>query len=511
MRPGAEPEGTPVAKEPLHVPLSERDGLGEDGANRVGERSVPDVDRVRHELLAALVRHPHDRGVEIEHLDDGARKRVERLVEPEALREGARHLVERADLPRRRALGCKRCLALPAEQRRLLVELRVLDCDRELSGERGKQRSLVRTGGRPPRRVRRKKSHDVAPRRERDCESRADARLPGRVRRLGEPGVPRDVHDLEHGTLARRAERDVEQPVGDARVRAGQVAAGRFLERAVARAPEVDGHAIHLEQLRDPLDGGLQGVRDRELRRRLDDDLEQCLRPLELEREEARVLARPERMRCADPERRQPCELLRIRLLARAMEQLQHAERRPAERQRGRYRRVLREPGDLHRGGFRLCESTFRDLSRRLETRGRLDSPRSGGDERTVATLPEDGGGSPCDPGGEADDLGRGVLLFQRDRERLAGQLECRPHERRDVAAAAERAQHERSLRGTQLGGNPLLCPERLAQAVELDRDGVAACPRRHQQKPGGADAPGKPAHRGRSLGEVVERRFREL
>ena len=116
------------------------------------------MDRVRHELLTALVRHPHDRGVEIEHLDDGARERIERLVEPEALREGARHLVERADLPRRRALGCKGCLALPAEQRRLLVELRVLDSDRELSGERGKQGSLVRAGSRPPLRIRGKKS-----------------------------------------------------------------------------------------------------------------------------------------------------------------------------------------------------------------------------------------------------------------------------------------------------------------------------------------------------------------
>ena len=122
-------------------------------------------------------------------------------------------------------------------------------------------------------------------------------------------------------------------------MRAGQVAARRLLERAVACAPEIDGHAIHLQQLRDPLDGGLQRVRDRELGRRLDDDLEQRLRPLELEREEARPLARPQRMRCADTERRQPCELLRIRLLARAMEQLQHSERRPAERQCGRHRR----------------------------------------------------------------------------------------------------------------------------------------------------------------------------
>ena len=156
-------------------------------------------------------------------------------------------------------------------------------------------------------------------------------------------------------------------------------------------------------------------------------------------------------------------------------------------------------------------EGTFRDLAGRLETRGRVDSPRGGGDERIVATLPEDGCGSACNPCGEADDLGRRVLLFQGERERLAGQLERRPRERRDVAATAERAEHESSLRSTQLDGNSLLCPERLTGSVELDRDGVAVRPGRHQQKPGGAGALGEPAHRGRSLGEVVERRFREL
>ena len=154
VRPGPSRKRAPLAEEPLHVPLAERDGLGEDRADRLGERRVPDVDRARQELLAPLVRHPHDGRVEVEHLDDGARERLERLVEPEALREGARDLVERAHPPCRRPLGGERRLALLSEPGRLLVELRVLDGDRELSGERGQQRRLVLARRGPARRDR---------------------------------------------------------------------------------------------------------------------------------------------------------------------------------------------------------------------------------------------------------------------------------------------------------------------------------------------------------------------
>jgi hypothetical protein len=55
------------------------------------------VERARQELLASLVRHPHDRGVEIEHLDDRACEGGKRLLERQALRKGTRDLVERPE------------------------------------------------------------------------------------------------------------------------------------------------------------------------------------------------------------------------------------------------------------------------------------------------------------------------------------------------------------------------------------------------------------------------------
>ena len=160
---------------------------------------------MRHELLPPLVRHADDRRVEVEHLHDGARQRVERLVEPEALREGARDLVERAHPARRRPLGGERRLALLPEPLRLLVELRVLDRDRELAGERRQQRRLVLARRRRSRGVRRQQAHDVAAGHERNGECRADSGLPGRRGGHGEPWVSHDVRDLEHRALAQRA------------------------------------------------------------------------------------------------------------------------------------------------------------------------------------------------------------------------------------------------------------------------------------------------------------------
>ncbi len=317
-RPGVEPEGAPLAEQPLHVPLAERNGLREDRAHRLRERGLPHVDGVRYELLAPVVGHPHDRRVEVEHLDDGARQRLERLVEAEALREGARDLVERANPARGRAFGREGRLALLAEPRRLLVELRVLDGDRELSRERRQQRRLVLARRGPAGRIRREQADDVAARHERNGERRADSGLPRGSRDRREPWILPDVRDLEHGTLARRPEREVEQPVGDTRVRPDETATRRLLELALAGAAEIDGDTVHVEQLGDALDRDLERVRDGELRRRLHDHLEQRPRALELEREPARPLAGAQRVCGADAERREPGELLRLRLLARA-------------------------------------------------------------------------------------------------------------------------------------------------------------------------------------------------
>ena len=214
-------------------------------------------------------------------------------------------------------------------------------------------------------------------------------------------------------------------------------------------------------------------MRDGELRRRLHDHLEQRPRALELERELPRPLAGAQRVRGADAERREPRELLRLGLLARGMEQLQDAERRPSQRKRGRDGAILRQPGGMSTDRTGLGERALGDVARSSEIGAGVDAPRGGGDEPVLAALPEDGGRRPGDAGGEADDLGGGVLLLQRDRERLAGELERRPRERGDVAVRREGAEDESGLGGTELGGEPLLGAERLAGTEQLERDGV--------------------------------------
>ena len=514
LAPGAarpEPDGPPLAEEPLHVPLAERNGLGEDHAHRLGERSVPNVDGKRQELLVPLVGHPHDRRVEIEHLDDGARERIERLVEPEALREGARHLVERAHAAGRRPLGGERRLALLSETGRLLVELCVLDRDRELSGERGEQCRLVLARRGPVGRIGGEQADDVSARHERNGKRRADPGLSRGIRDHREAPVSPNVRYLEHRPHTRRPERDVEQPVGDACVRAGEASARRLLELALARAAEVDRHAAYVEQLGDALDRDLEGVRDGELRRRLHDHLEERPRPLELERKLARPLAGAQRVRGADAEGREPRELFRLRLLARRMEQLQNAQRRASQGQRGRDGAILWEPGGVSADRAGLGERAPGNLTRRPEIDGGVDAPRGAGDEPCLATLPDDGGRRPGDARGQADDLGRSVFFLQRDRECLTGQLERRTRERGDVATDCEGAEEESGLRGAQLGGESLLRAERLAGTEELERDGVAVRPGRHEEESRRAAVLADAAHRGGGAGKVVERLLREL
>ena len=491
--------------------LAERHRLAQDRAHRRRGRRVADVDGARQELLAPLVRHPHDRRVEIEHLDDRARERIERLVEPEALREGARDLVERANLACRGPLGGERRLALLPEAGRLLVELGVPDGDRELPGERGQQRRLVLARRRPAFRIRGKQPHHFPERDKRNGERRADAGLARCRRDAREPQVSHDVRDLEHRPLTRGPERDVEQAIGDACVRAGETPTRRLFELALPRAPEVDGHAVHVEQLGDALDGGLECVRDGELRCRLHDHLEQCPGALELERKQPRPLAGAQGVRSADAERREPRELLRLGLVARGMEQLQDAERRPSQRKRGRDGAILRQPRGMSTDRTGLGERALRDVARSSEIGAGVGPPRGGRDQPVLAALPEDGGRCAGDAGGEADDLGGGVILLQRDRERFAGELERRPRERGDVAVRREGAEDESRLGGTELGGEPLLGAERLAGTQQLERDGGAVRPARHEQKARGAGLLGDAAHGGRRSSQVVERRVREL
>ena len=185
------------------------------------------------------------------------------------------------------------------------MELRVLHRDRKLPGERRQERRLVLARRRLSGRVGGEQSDDLVAGREGNRERRSDAGLPCRRRNHREPWVTHEIRDLEHGPVARGAERDVEQPVGDVRVGACEATARRLLELALARAAEVDGHAFHAEELGHPLDGRLERVGNGELRRRLRDHLEQRPRTLELERQEPRPLAGAERVGRADAERRE--------------------------------------------------------------------------------------------------------------------------------------------------------------------------------------------------------------
>src|SRR5213078_3661696 len=98
-----------------------------------------------------------------------------------------------------------------------------------------------------------------------------------------------------------RAQGELEDALGHTDVRAGEAAAGGRDEPALLA--QVDRELADAEQLRDPLDGGLQRVRERELGGGLTDDGEQGARPLELARELLAVRAGAQRVRGADAER----------------------------------------------------------------------------------------------------------------------------------------------------------------------------------------------------------------
>ena len=215
----------------------------------------------------------------------------------------------------------------------MLVELRILDGYCQLPRKRGQQRGLVLARCGSPRRIRSEQADDLAGHHERDGERGTDPGLPCCRRGYGEPRVAHDVDDLQNRSVARGAESDVEQSLCDPRMRAGQAAARSFVEPGLVSTAEIDSDSLHVEQLGDALHRRLEGVGDRKLRCRLHDHLEQCPGALELERKKPCALAGAERVGRTDAERGQPGELLRVRIVALRMEELQDAEWRPAQRQ----------------------------------------------------------------------------------------------------------------------------------------------------------------------------------
>ena len=251
-------------------------------------------------------------------------------------------------------------------------------------------------------------------------------------------------------SAARGPERDssrrsATRTCGPARPRAGGG------NEPVLLGAQIDADALDAEQLRHALDGGLERVRERQLRGRLADDGEQrraCARA-RARASAPRALER-KRLRGADAERREQRELRGVRLVAGSEEELEQPDGRLAERQRRRDRRSppAAAPPDRPRPA-----RARRAPSARARARSRGRRPRRA--RTTRRAQPAVLARSQTSPTRRADDvrrdageLGRGVGSLERRGERFTCELERRMGERLGAAVLAgrERAQDERGL-----------------------------------------------------------------
>jgi len=171
--------------------------------------------------------------------------RSERRFEGEALRERAGDLVERAELLRGSALCVERALAILPETLRLLVQLRVLDRDRELGGERAQQRGLVLRQHAPVPGEDGEEADRVVPHEQRHRRCGIDPRLRSSVADGSEARVRANVLDDQHPAPTERPERKLQQSFRKARVRPGEPdARGRVQLLVLAK---VDGEPIDLQ------------------------------------------------------------------------------------------------------------------------------------------------------------------------------------------------------------------------------------------------------------------------
>ena len=301
----------------------------QDRIERDTEPGVGNVDRTGDEGFAALVGHAQDGCVHLEELDSSSGDRADRLLQRQALGERAGDLVERLEAPGREELRVERLLALLRQPGCVLVQAGVLDCDRELPRERGEQHRLVLPE--PPLRgqVRDEHADQLAGGAKRDDDGRLDPRLRDGISDRPQARVARCVLHLDDRPRAETLEDQIEKPLGDTDVRAGEPALGRRLEPSCLS--EVDRCPVGPEQLTDPVDRRLEGVRKRQLGDCLPDDRQQRPATLELLRQVARPLARPDRMRGAGAEGRQPRELVRARLVSRVEDKAEATDARLAE------------------------------------------------------------------------------------------------------------------------------------------------------------------------------------
>ena len=260
------------------------------------------------------------------------------------------------------------------------MQLRVLDCDRKLCRERREESRLVlrehaSLGGKDG-----EKPDDLVLGEQRQCDHNLDPGLGGGVGDRGQAGLGGHVFHDEQPARAERSESELQQPLGQTFVRPGEPDARCRKEPILLT--QVHRKPIGGEQLPDARDCRLERVRERQLRDRLAYDREEGTCTPELELDCACVHARAQGVSCTHAECGQRCELRVAGFRSRAVEELQHADRRLPERKGRRPGRSTRRSGDaLHgrrmpsdegslRGGPRGFEGSVSDLAdRRLHKR----------------------------------------------------------------------------------------------------------------------------------------------
>ena len=202
-------------------------------AQRPLEPRVGDVRRTGDELVAAPVLHSDHGRVGLEQLDGRAasRHRASRRARGSG-RTSARSRTAPAGASRPRARPAR--ASSRSEARRSVRSCSCAFCaaDRQLAGERREERRLVRRELPPARQVRGEQADQLLAGDERHGEHRRRccASLTASSHR-GQPKVGLRVRDVQHSLRPERAERELEQPLGDRQLRAGELA------RLAARSP----------------------------------------------------------------------------------------------------------------------------------------------------------------------------------------------------------------------------------------------------------------------------------
>ena len=230
------------------------------------------------------------------------------------------------------------------------MQPRVLDRDREAGGDRREQLELAGTRLRAPRRIDGEQTDHLVAHHERQRGRALDSRFRERVGHVPEAGLLRRVADHDDAARAIRPQRELEQRLRGAEVRAGEPT--RRAGREPALVEQVDREPLGADELPELLGRSLERVLERELLVRLSDDGEKRARLRELCLDSPGPPARSERVCGA---RREVAELLDevgARDQLGREHELEQAEGRFAELLRDRPARAeLQDPDRRRRAG----------------------------------------------------------------------------------------------------------------------------------------------------------------